>query len=388
MSPGNSTKVNDRYKELYGGSSRLFRAPGRVNLIGEHTDYNQGFVLPCAINLETQVAAGAGGGARISAYSEQFSEKQEFDLESGFEPPRSNWTDYIRGVALSLQQAGHTIRGTNLVIDSGIPIGSGLSSSAALEVASAIAMLTLSGICLPPREIAALCQQAENEYVGARCGIMDQFASLLGKEGHAILLDCRSLESEYLPLPYTVRLVVTNSMVQHALASGEYNRRRLQCEDGVRILSTFFPTIQSLRDVELNDLRSVRGQLDDVIYRRCLHVIEENQRVLRAGEALKSVDLSKLGELMRASHESLRDNYEVSSPELDLLVRLASRVAGVFGSRMMGGGFGGSTISLVDSTRVNAFRESVSEGYFRETGKRPEVYICSAANGAGDMSGV
>jgi galactokinase len=378
-------KVAERYQDLFGRRPRVFRAPGRANLIGEHTDYNQGFVLPCAINLETRVAAGPCQPDVVAVYSESFDQQETFDLQN-LGAPRGDWADYIRGVAQMLQNANCGICGMNMIIESEVPIGSGLSSSAALEVASALAMLAISNLSLNPLEIAKICQQAENEYVGARSGIMDQFACCFGKKGHAILLDCRSLHSEYVPIPETVRLVVSNTMVRHTNAGGEYNRRREQCEEGVRILSTLFPHITSLRDATLDDLRSARNKMDEVIFRRCLHVVEENARVLKAIDALAAGALDQFGDLMRASHESLRVNYEVSSPELDLMVRLASCVPGVYGSRMMGGGFGGCTISLVDSTRTNTFVHTVSEAYLRETGKRPEIYVCSAEDGASEVA--
>jgi galactokinase len=376
---------SEERQDLLGGRARLFRAPGRANLIGEHTDYNQGFVLPCAISLETRVVAGPCQPGVVAVYSESFHQRETFDLEN-LGPPRGDWADYIRGVAQMLQNANCSICGMNMVIESEVPIGSGLSSSAALEVASALAMLAISNLSLTPLEIAKICQQAENEYVGARSGIMDQFACCFGKKRHAILLDCRSLHAEYVPIPETVRLVISNTMVRHTIAGGEYNRRRLECEEGVRILSRMLPRVTSLRDVTLDDLRSARDQMDEVIFRRCLHVLEENARVLNAVDALAAGALDQFGEFMRASHESLRVNYEVSSPELDLMVRLATRVPGVYGSRMMGGGFGGSTISLVDSTCTNTFVQAVSEAYLRETGIGPEIYVCSAEDAAGEVA--
>jgi galactokinase len=277
------------------------------------------------------------------------------------------------------------LRGARLKIRGEIPIGSGLSSSAAVEVATACALVAHSGLNLNPRELALLCQRAENEFVGARVGIMDQFVSLFGQAQRALMLDCRTLDFRLLPLPDNVRLIICNTMVTHDLALSAYNERRAQCEEGVKHLARFFPDVRALRDVTLEQLEEYGWALSSVVYRRCRHVITENARVLTAAKALESQDLDGFGELMAGSHASLRDDYEVSCKELDLMVELAREVEGVYGSRMTGGGFGGSTVSLVDSEHVERFRERVAAGYEEATKIKPELYTCAASKGAEEI---
>jgi galactokinase len=266
-----------------------------------------------------------------------------------------------------------------------VPIGSGLSSSAAIEVATACALVANSDLKIDPRELALLCQRAENEFVGARVGIMDQFISLFGQAQKALLLDCRSLEFRLLPLPDNVRLVICNTMVKHALASSAYNERRAQCEAGVAYMAKFLPDVTALRDVTIEQLDEHASGLDEVVYRRCRHVITENTRVLSAGDALEQGYLERFGELMGESHRSLRDDYEVSSEELDLMVEIAQKIEGVYGARMTGGGFGGCTVNLVAENRVGDFKDRVSREYERTTNLTPEIYICTAANGAEEV---
>jgi len=365
----------------------VFRAPGRINLIGEHTDYNSGFVLPVAIQLETRVTVTPIAGRRITVTSTNWNDPVEFDLDDPAPRPHHHWSDYVRGVAIQLDRLlasqGHQLCGASLEIASDIPIGAGLSSSAALEVATALALLANSGVSRDLTEVALLCQRAENEFAGARCGIMDQFTSCHGRAGHAILLDCRSLEATYLPLPADVKLVVCNTMVRHGLASNEYNLRREQCETAVRALMHFLPSIQVLRDVSEADLIAHASRLDPLIYRRCRHVITENQRALDAAEALRKGNLRHFGDLMIRSHNSLRDDYEVSCKELDTMVALALELEGVLGARMTGGGFGGCTINLVESGRAQMFATEIAAAYRRETGIVSNVYICEASQGAG-----
>ena len=281
-----------------------------------------------------------------------------------------------------LRQAGHLQHGANLLVHGEVPIGAGLSSSAAIEVATALALLSVSEAKLSLPEIAKLCQRAENEFVGARVGIMDQFVSCLGKAGHALLLDCRSLQFELVPLPEQVKLVICNTMVKHELSGGEYNRRREECEEGVKILSKSFPGIKALRDVTPQQLSSSAKAMPPVIYKRCLHVVEEIQRVLQAVECLRSDDLDEMGRLMSESHRSLRDLYEVSCSELDAMVEAAAGLPGYYGGRMTGGGFGGCTINLVASEQAEAFREAIADRYRERTGISPEIYVCSSADGA------
>lgn len=365
--------------------TRTFRAPGRVNLIGEHTDYNDGFVMPAAIDSSVFVRVWPRSDRKLDIYSENFDDHIEFDLDDPNPARRSHWSDYAVGVAVMLERAGHRLRGARLRIRGEVPVGSGLSSSAAVEVATACALTANSDLSIDKRELALICQKAENEFVGARVGIMDQFTSLFGRDRRALLLDCRSLEFKLMPLPDTVKLVICNTMVKHALASSAYNERRAQCEAGVRHLAQFLPNVKALRDVTIEQLEQFGHDLPEVIYRRCRHVITENARVLAAGDALEQHDLYAFGELMAESHRSLRDDYEVSSTELDVMVDLAQPVEGVYGARMTGGGFGGCTVNLVDAGHVEQFKQSVPQEYERITGLEPEIYVCEPSDGAEEI---
>jgi galactokinase len=371
-----------RFREMFGTEMRIFRAPGRVNLIGEHTDYNDGFVMPAAIGFYTWVAAARREDRVLEAYSDRFDEKITFSLDALEGAPRKHWSDFIRGVAATLQSAGHRLSGANLVIHAEVPLGAGLSSSASLEVATALALTMPSGIAVPRLELAKLCQAAEHEYVGTRCGIMDQFIATFGVSGNALMLDCRSLEYQLIPVPRDLRLVVCNSMVRHEHASGEYNRRRGDCETGVKLLAQHLPGIRALRDVGIADLEKYKQALPETIYRRCRHVVTENQRVLDAAKALQSGDADGVGRLMYASHASLRDDYEVSCKELDLLVELAASNDGVYGARMTGGGFGGCTVNLVRGECAAAFEAQMARTYQQATGIAPDIYVCEPAQGA------
>lgn len=374
----------DSFRQLYGQAPRLFRAPGRVNLIGEHTDYNDGFVMPVAIDLACWAAVAPREDRRLVAHSENLQETAEFDLDQVAPQPRKQWSDYILGVAVVLQQSGYRLRGANLLIHSEVPIGSGLSSSAALEVATALALLSNSGLEMDKLALARACQRVENEFVGARCGIMDQFAACFGQAGHALLLDCRSLQYRPLPLPAGVALVICDSGVRHEVASGQYNTRRAQCEQGVRVFARHRPEIRALRDATIADLDGCRSELGEVVYRRCRHVVSENERVLRAADALEKNDLHGFGRLMADSHRSLRDDYEVSCAELDLLVESAGKSPGVYGARMTGGGFGGCSVNLVEADKVEEFRNELLERYEGATGRKAKIYACQAEAGAGE----
>jgi galactokinase len=371
-----------RFQEMFGASPRIFRAPGRVNVIGEHTDYNDGFVMPAAMEFYTWVAAEKRGDRILEAYSEHFDEKISLSLDALAGSPRRHWSDFIRGVAAVLQNAGYNLAGANLVIHGEVPLGAGLSSSASLEVATALALISLSGIDVPRLELVKLCQKAEHEYVGTRCGIMDQFIAIFGTAGHVLMLDCRSLEYRLLPMPRDLRLVVCNSMVRHELASGEYNRRRADCEEGVKLLQPHLPGILALRDVSVADLEAWKQVLPATVYRRCRHVVTENQRVLAAAKALQSGDADRFGQLMYRSHASLRDDYQVSCKELDLLVDLASSSSSVYGARMTGGGFGGCTVNLLREDASDLFKEHISQVYREVTSIIPEIYVCEPAQGA------
>lgn len=379
----NAKSLVERFEELFGAHPQLFRAPGRVNLIGEHTDYNDGFVMPAAIGFYTWVAAARRNDGKLTVHSEQFSETVGMDLGALAGPPRKHWTDYVRGVAAVLQSAGYDLRGASLLIHGEVPLGAGLSSSAAIEVSTALALTAIAGIEIPRLVLAKLCQRAENEYSGARCGIMDQFISCFGQSDHALMLDCRDLSYKPVPVPHEVKLVICNTMVKHELAGGEYNQRRASCEAGVALLQQSSPKVRALRDVSLEDLETQRAALGDEVYRRCRHVISENQRVVEAAGALQAGDLSRFGELMYQSHESLDKDYEVSCDELNMMVDVARGIEGVYGARMTGGGFGGCTVNLVRAAAVKDFESAVIEGYRKATGLEPMVYICSAAQGAG-----
>src|SRR5215207_5699247 len=370
---------------IQNNETRTFRAPGRVNLIGEHTDYNDGFVMPVAIDLSTWVKISPFETRKLQLHSENFGDDIEIDLDDKNLARRDHWSDYPIGVAVMLERAGHRLQGAQLQIRGEVPIGSGLSSSAAIEVATACALVANSGLEIDPRELALLCQRAENEFVGARVGIMDQFVSLFGQAQKALLLDCRALEFRLLPLPDNVQLIICNTMVKHALASSAYNERRAQCEAGVKHLAQLLPGVAALRDVTLKELEQFGRDLPEVVYRRCRHVVTENARVLSAANALEKRALNEFGKLMGESHRSLRDDYEVSSRELDVMVELARDQDGVYGARMTGGGFGACTVNLVAAEHVEGLRERVAKDYERLTGLNPEIYICKASNGAEEV---
>ncbi|HEV2834891.1 MAG TPA: galactokinase [Pyrinomonadaceae bacterium] len=372
-------------RTLINNSPHTFRAPGRVNLIGEHTDYNDGFVMPAAIDRSVFVRVWPREDRKLEIRSENFNDVVEFDLDQKYPAPRRHWSDYVIGVAVVLERAGYRLSGAFLHIRGEVPLGAGLSSSAAVEVATACALAAVSHHTIDGRELALLCQKAESEFVGAHVGIMDQFVALFGEAQRALLLDCRSLEFSLLPLPDTVNLVICNTMVKHALASSAYNERRAQCEEGVRILAKSLPHIKALRDVTIEELELYKRDLPDMVYRRCRHVVTENARVLAAAEALEQHDLRQFGRLMGESHRSLRDDYEVSSKELDVMVELANKVDGVYGARMTGGGFGGCTVNLVAVEKVEEFKRIVSQEYEQVMRRKPEIYICQASNGAEEI---
>lgn len=381
-----SLELLERFRAVHGEHAVLVQAPGRVNLIGEHTDYNEGFVLPSAIEFRTQIAIARRSDRRLRITSENYGETVEFDLDDMPATGRGHWSDYAGGVVLLLEHELGKLPGANALINGNVPQGSGLSSSASLEVAVCQAMLEISGKKLDGARVAELCQRAENEFVGARCGIMDQFVSVHGKRNHALLLDCRTLECRPLPIPSGLRLVICNTMVRHSVAAGEYNKRRAECETAARYFAERVPGARTLRDVTQADLERFGGELPEVIRRRCRHVLSENLRVLQAADALRIGDVDMLGRLMESSHASLRDDFEVSCEELDLMVRLAGENPGVYGARMTGGGFGGCTINLVQEAYVEDFQAKVAKGYERATGRVPEIYISSAADGAGRLA--
>jgi galactokinase len=378
---GIAQRVFANFKSRFGSPPRVYRAPGRVNLIGEHTDYNEGLVLPAAIGFSCWAGIAPRDDRELVLHSENFEQTKKANL-GDLHGATHNWSDYPLGVAWGLQEAGYRLRGANLYIAGDVPLGAGLSSSAAVEVATGYALLSNSEHAIDRTQLAKICQRAENEFVGARVGIMDQFVSCQGQAGHALLLDCRTLEYRALRLPAKMQLVICNTMVKHKLQGSEYNDRRSECEEAVRRLAKALPAIRSLRDVSLQQLTQHRGQLSETLYKRCRHVVTENERVRKAAQALESGDTGVLSELMAESHRSLRDDYQVSCRELDVMVEIARRQSGVHGTRMTGGGFGGCTINLVDTAHSLEFRKNVSAEYRAATGLQPDIYICEASQGA------
>ena len=376
----------ERFRSLYRERPVVVQAPGRVNLIGEHTDYNEGFVFPAAIAFQTRIAVAPRGDRQLLVTSENYAESVEFILDNLPATPRGHWSDYVAGVVRLMARELGDLCGANLLIHGNVPQGAGLSSSASLEVAVCKAFLEITGRALDGVGVALLCQRAENEFVGARCGIMDQFISVHGKKNHALRLDCRTLEFQQLPIPSGVRLVICNTMVRHSVAAGKYNERRAECETAARFFAERVRGARTLRDVATADFEKFGGRLPEAIRKRCRHVLSENLRVLRAAEALQSGDVHVFGRLMGSSHDSLRDDFEVSCEELDLMVRLAEQNKGVYGARMTGGGFGGCTINLVHEDHVEAFQRNVTAGYESVTGRVPEIYVSPAANGAGRLT--
>ncbi len=376
----------EAFQARFGTAANIYRAPGRVNLIGEHTDYNDGFVLPAAIEFYCWVAAAARKDGKVAIYSENFNETVEASLNSLTPLGKKHWSNYPLAVAWVMPQAGKPLTGANLYIAGEVPLGAGLSSSAAIEVAVGLALVSVSGLAVDRAELAQLCQKAENEFVGARVGIMDQFVSCHGRASHALMLDCRSLEYELVKLPANVQLVMCNTMVKHELASGEYNARRAECEEGVRNLRTAFPEVRALRDVTLAQLEAHRQKLSPKVFARCRHVITENERVKSAVKTLHRGDSKALGALLQDSHRSLRDDYEVSCKELDLMVEIAMAQPGLIGARMTGGGFGGCTVNLVESAAVSNFKQDVAEEYSSKTGLTPEIYVSPASEGAQQLA--
>ena len=380
-------QLRHAFREHYGRSPRLFRAPGRVNLIGEHTDYNGGFVLPMALDRETVVAAAAREGTRVVVHSLNENDSAEFDLASPGGGRRGHWLDYVEGVAQALAGRGFALAGAELMILSDVPAGAGLSSSAALEISAGLALSALAGAEVDRVTLALAGQQAEHEYVGTMCGIMDQFVAAMARAGHALLIDCRTLEATPVPLDTReVAIVVCDTRVRHELATSEYNTRRQECERGVELLREFLPGITQLRDVSVEDFERYEAQLPEPIRRRCRHVVTEDERTLATVGALGANDFAGAGRLMYASHESLRRDYEVSSRELDHLVAIAESLGRtVFGARMTGGGFGGSTVNLVRRDALDEFTRTVSDEYEAVTEVVPAIYVSEPGGGAEEI---
>lgn len=358
----------------------LVRAPGRVNLLGGHTDYNEGYVLPAAVDRAAWVAATPLMEAVVQVVALDLGEETTFALNP-VPPPAGGWADYPRGVAWALAERGLRPAGMEMALTSNVPVGAGLSSSAAVEVAFAWAWRTLSALDLDRTELALTCQQAENDYVGVRCGAMDQMAAVWGRAGHALLLDCRTLEVEPVLLPEKISIVVADTGVRRELAGSEYNRRRRECEEAVRLLSRHLPGIHALRDVSVEDFARLQHCLPETPRKRARHVVTDNARVLAAVKAMRDENLQQIGEAMRLCHESLRDNYEVSSRELDLLAETAWGVPGCYGARLTGAGFGGCVVALVAEAAVDDLITQVSQVYQARFGRPPTVYTCRAADG-------
>ena len=373
------------FRNRFGRPPLVVRSPGRVNLIGEHTDYNEGFVLPAAIDKEIVLAVAARDDRACKMVAADLGQTYETTLDA-LARSTLGWPNYLLGIVDQLQKAGIAVPGFECVFGGDIPIGSGMSSSAALEAGFLFSLNELYGLNLDRLRMARLAQRSENEFVGLRCGIMDQFANLFGHEGSVILLDCRSLQYEYVPFSRTdIQIVLCDTQVKHELASSEYNMRRSQCEVGVQAVRKFHPSVHSLRDVTRSMLDERCHDMDPVVYKRCAYVIDENNRVLTGCDDLRHDDLDAFGRKMIQCHEGLRDEYEVSCRELDVLVDAALGVDGVYGARMMGGGFGGCTINLVREDCVQDFSGTVTEAFKATFGKAPKIYLSKITAGTGTV---
>lgn len=370
------------HRQRFGQVGRVFAAPARVNLIGEHTDYTGGFVMPMAIDFKTIAVVSPREDGRAVFYSANYAEEVAFDDARLERAPRRHWSDYPAGVLWSLQQEKIFPGGFSVSLAGDIPLGAGLSSSASVEVATAMALLSLAGVKLPLERVAPICRRAENEYVGAKSGIMDQFA-VAGCVAHrAMLLDTRALTYEQLPLPDEVSVVICNSMVKHAVATGEYGDRSNEVMAGQAVLQRERPGVEMLRDATLEDLEACRNLMSVASYKRCRHIITENARVLKAREALLQGDMNRFGALLVEAHASVRDDFEASCPEVDVLVEIANEQEECFGSRVTGGGFGGCTVNVVREGEAERFVETVRREYVAKTGIAADCFVCTPSDGA------
>jgi galactokinase len=360
----------------------VFVAPGRVNLIGEHTDYAEGFVMPVAINFATLAGISPRTDGKIVIYSENYGEEKTFDAASLPAKASKHWSDYPLGVVAVVTGEGHKIPGFSLSLWGDVPLGSGLSSSAALEVATMLAVESLIGVSYPGPVLARLCQRVENEFVGANCGIMDQFISANGKKDHALLLDCRDLSFRLAPIPANVALVIANTMVKHSVAGGDYPTRRRESEAACAVIASHRPGVPFLRDATLEDLEKWGGEMTPKSLMRARHVISEDLRTVAASEALLKGDMKEVGRLMAEAHTSYSKDFEGSCVEADTMVELAQDLPGLIGARLTGGGFGGCTINLVEQSQAEAFAKALGERYAAKTGIVPEIHICHASDGA------
>ncbi|MFN5058328.1 MAG: galactokinase [Chloroflexota bacterium] len=377
-----AARIHAKFVSRFNSAPTLIvRAPGRVNLIGEHTDYNDGFVLPAAIDRATFIAASPRTDKRVRVLAADLNEEDEFGIDqierSGMRP----WSNYIRGMIKSLLAAGHVINGADMVVASSVPRGAGLSSSAALEVATGYVFQLFHNLNILGEELALMAQATENHFVGVNCGIMDQFIVTLGQANHALLIDCRDLNYQAVPLPTGVSVVICDSHIERTLAGSAYNQRRAECDQAVEILKQSLPGIKALRDVTSAQLQEHGHLLSPVVRQRARHVISENERVIAGVSTLQAGNVAEFGRLMNASHASLRDDYAVSIPEMDALVAAAQRVSGCYGSRLTGAGFGGCTVSLVANDAVERFRHEVAAAYLANTGRSATIYVTQAADG-------
>jgi galactokinase len=373
-------KLQQDFKKRFNKEPLIVAAPGRVNLIGEHTDNNDGFVLPGAVDKKIYIAVARNDSDKVNVFANQFNESFCFSLDQV--KPHKGWMNYLLGVVYHIQQAGKTLGGVDVLIDGDIPVGAGMSSSAALCSGWGFALNELFDAKLNRMELAFIGQKTEHTFVGLQCGIMDQFASLHGKKGHVMKLDCRSLEYEYIPFDFAgYKIVLVNSMVSHSLAGTEYNVRRQQCGEGVAVLKKHYPSIKSLRDVSPEQLQQHENEMPPLVYDRCSYVVNEKERLLAGCAALQKGDLAAFGELMFATHEGLSKKYEVSCPELDFLANEARAIPSVAGARMMGGGFGGCTINIVQADAVASFKQHIQKAFTAQFSKTPEVYVTQIEDG-------
>ena len=380
-------QMREAVAKHFGGKPQLIvRAPGRVNLIGEHTDYNEGFVFPVAIDREMLVAAAPSENGQIRAFSLDYGELVSFDLKQIERSSDASWSNYFRAVLDTLNKGGYQIRGFDAVLSGNVPQGAGLSSSAAFEVAVATTCNALFNLGISKKDIALLSQKSENEFIGVQCGIMDQFISALGEDDSALMIDCKDLSYKAVPLHLSsggYSIVITNSGVRRGLVDSEYNARRNECTEGARLLSQLTGrAIKTLRDATTEDLRTHGDSMPEKVYRRSKHVVFENQRVINAVEALENGDISRLGKLMNESHDSMRDDFEISCAEIDLLVKLTQEFPGVAGARLTGAGFGGCTVAVIESGEVENYKNKLIPKYESATGRKADVYVCAATEGA------
>lgn len=376
--------IKEDFVRLFGSSPEVIvKGPGRVDLMGIHTDYNDGFVLPVAVNVDVLAAGKLRDDNKIAVYSQNFEKLVEFSLDAIEHDSVNTWSNYVRGVVHFIQEAGIKLRGANIVLNGNVPIGSGLSSSAAIEMATGFLMQTLVGFEMSGPDLALIGQKAENKFVGVNTGIMDQFISRLGKKDSALFLDCRSLEYELLPLDTSkVKIVICDTAKRRGLVDSEYDLRRSQCEEGARLFAQWYPNVKALRDVTSEMYEAHKADLPEVVSKRVAHVVYEDERVLKSREVLKAGDFVEFGKLMNASHDSARDLYEVSCFELDAMAEVARRAPGALSCRMAGAGFGGCAVSLVKDEFVEQFLQVVAVDYEEKTKLTPSLYVCTAEDGA------